>query len=83
MVEAFIARQPILDRQRNVVGYELLFRSGADNFFRPVDGDRATAILIDDAVHLHSMEKLTNGKKCFINFTRKALIDGLYTVMPP
>ncbi len=81
-MDAFIARQPILDQQKNVFGYELLFRSGAENYFRPVDGDRATAILIDDAVHLHSVEKLTNGSKCFINFTRKAMIDGLYTVLP-
>lgn len=81
-MDAFIARQPIFDQQKNVFGYELLFRSGAENYFRPVDGDRATAILIDDAVHLHSVEKLTNGSKCFINFTRKALIDGLYTVLP-
>ena len=82
-MDAFIARQPILDRRQEVFGYELLFRSGAENYFRPVNGDRATASLIDDAVHLHSVEKLTHGRKCFINFTRNALLDGLYTILPP
>ncbi len=82
-MDAFIARQPILDRQQSLFGYELLFRSGSDNFFQSVDGDRATASLIDDTVHLHSVEKLTNGHKCFINFTRNSLLDGLYTLLPP
>ena len=82
-MDAFIARQPIFDRQQDVFGYELLFRSGAENFFRPVDGDLATASLIDDAVHLHSVDKLTNGRTCFINFTRNALVDGLYSVLSP
>ena len=26
-LEKFVARQPILDRRRNIVGYELLFRN--------------------------------------------------------
>ena len=82
-MDAFIARQPILDRQQSLFGYELLFRSGSDNFFQPVDGDKATASLVDDTVHLHSVEKLTNGHKCFINFTRNSLLDGLYTLLPP
>ncbi|MCX7400173.1 MAG: HDOD domain-containing protein [Planctomycetales bacterium] len=82
-MDAFIARQPILDRQQSLFGYELLFRSGSDNFFQSVDGDRATASLIDDTVHLHSVEKLTNGHRCFINFTRNSLLDGLYALLPP
>lgn len=82
-MDAFIARQPILDRNRELYGYELLFRSGADNFFRPTDGDHATASLINDAVHLHSLEKLTGAKMCFINFTRKSLVEAFYTLLPP
>lgn len=82
-MDAFIARQPILNRHKEVVGYELLFRSGSENIFGCADGDRATTSLINDAVHLHSIEKLTQGRKCFINFTRKVLIDGLYEMLAP
>ena len=82
-MDAFIARQPIFDRKQSVFAYELLFRSGAENYFQPMDGDKATASLIDDSVHLHSVEKLASGRKCFINFTRKSLLDGLYTILPP
>src|SRR4051794_290420 len=38
--EILLARQAIVDRQRTVVGYELLHRSG----------DHATAMFIDDAL---------------------------------
>lgn len=81
-MDAFLARQPILTREQAVLGYELLFRNGSDNFFRPTDGDLATASLISDAVNLHSIEKLTEGRLSFINFTRKALLSALYTLLP-
>jgi EAL and modified HD-GYP domain-containing signal transduction protein len=60
-MNAFLARQPILNRDLQLYGYELLFRNGAENFFRPVDGDLATVSLISDAVHIHGLEKLTDG----------------------
>ena len=31
---AYIARQPILNRSREIVAYELLYRDGADNAAR-------------------------------------------------
>ena len=81
-MDAFLARQPILNRELQIYGYELLFRNGAENYFRPVDGDIATRSLISDAVHIHSLEKLTDGRKTFINFTRNALVQDLYTMLP-
>jgi c-di-GMP-related signal transduction protein len=81
-MEAFLARQPILNRELDVYGYELLFRNGSENYFRPVDGDVATTSLISDAVHIHSLEKLTDHRRSFINFTRNSLVRDLYTVLP-
>ena len=81
-MDAFIARQPILDRQNQVFGYELLFREGTDNFFRGTEGDFATGSLICDAVHLHGLTKLTEGRMCFVNFTKASLMSELYAVLP-
>jgi c-di-GMP-related signal transduction protein len=81
-VDAFIARQPIFDRDLTVYAYELLFRNGAENFFRPVDGNFATQSLISDALHLHSITKITEGRRCFINFTRESILSELYAVLP-
>ena len=42
----YAARQPILDRNKELVGYELLFRDGVDNVFPDIDGDEATTRLV-------------------------------------
>ena len=81
-MDAFLARQPILNRELQLFGYELLFRNGAENYFQPVDGNLATASLISDAVHIHNLEKLTDGCLSFINFPRNSLVQDLYTVLP-
>lgn len=81
-MDAFLARQPIMDQQQRVYGYELLFRSGTDNFFSGVNGEFASASVISDALHLHGLDKITNGARCFINFTRQSLLDELYAVLP-
>jgi len=40
-MEVFVARQPIFDAKQTVYGYELLYRSGVQNFYTETDGDRA------------------------------------------
>jgi c-di-GMP-related signal transduction protein len=82
-VESFIARQPILDLNREVFGYELLFRSGPDNFFAGVDPDSATSRVVADSLGVHGLEALTDGSKAFINITRNVLLDERYAVLPP
>ena len=34
----YAARQPILNRDKELIGYELLFRDGVDNVFPNIDG---------------------------------------------
>jgi len=43
IMQAFVARQPIFDAKLEVQAYELLFRSGAENFFFHADGTRRPA----------------------------------------
>ena len=43
---AFIARQPILDRDKEVFAYELFFRDGKNNCFPSEERDDATTKLI-------------------------------------
>jgi c-di-GMP-related signal transduction protein len=77
----FLARQPILDARRKVVGYELLFRSGWENCFRG-DRDAATRETLDNYVYM-DIESLTNNGLAFVNCTRQALVDRLVTLLPP
>ncbi len=76
----FIARQTIFDRNRNVYGYELLFRSGWENCFSG-DTDEATRIMIADGA-LYGFHDLTHGAPSFVNCTRESLVNGLVTLLP-
>lgn len=76
----FIARQPILDMQREVYGYELLFRSGWENCFSG-DTDEATRLMIADGA-LYGFHDLTRGAPTFINCTHESLVNGLVTLLP-
>lgn len=76
----FIARQTIFDGSRNVYGYELLFRSGWENYFRG-DTDAATRVMIADGA-LYGFNDLTHGVPTFVNCTRESLVNGLVTLLP-
>jgi EAL and modified HD-GYP domain-containing signal transduction protein len=76
----YVARQPILDLQGRVHGYELLFRSGPEQAFRG-DGDLATRTMLDNTV-IFGLERLTGGLTAFVNCTREALTDKLVDVLP-
>lgn len=64
------ARQPILDRQQQVYGYELLFRNGAADKAEFLDGDLATTSVLLNAYTESSAPQLLNGKPGFINISR-------------
>ncbi|HUS93184.1 MAG TPA: HDOD domain-containing protein [Phycisphaerae bacterium] len=79
----FVARQPILDGDQDTHAYELLFRSGLENCCRAVDGDTATLDVIAHTFLEIGMDELTSGKPCFINFTRKLLLEKTPHLLPP
>lgn len=81
--ELFIARQPIFDVRRDVVGYELLFRKGLSNHFAQIDGNEATRQVLLNTFVLFGQLRLTGGKPAFINFTRDILLNDLVRLFPP
>ena len=81
-MKKFVARQPIFDPHQKVYAYELLFRSGMDNFFDASDPDQASTSVIVDSLLLMGMEKLTGGDRAFINCTRNVLIKGYAALLP-
>ena len=81
-MDAFVARQPILDRASEIYGYELLFRSGLENFFSHPDVDRAAAQVIHDSMHVFGLEMLAADRRVFVNATRRVVVEDLYAVLP-
>ncbi|MBU0755874.1 MAG: HDOD domain-containing protein [Planctomycetes bacterium] len=78
----FVGRQPIFNTQMKVVAYELLFRSGLDNYFPGVDGDLATSSVIENHLFGPCLEMLTGPAKAFINFPRRLLIEEYALLLP-
>lgn len=76
----YVARQPILDRDENVFGYELLFRDGVQNTFAG-DCDEASRATLDRSLVM-GLDVLCDGRRAFINCTRDTLIKGLVTLLP-
>ena len=75
-MKIYMARQPILDRQKKLWGYELLYRdSDRNSYASDVDGSYATRTLISDAVVTIGMDKLVDHKPAFVNFTRSLLLS--------
>ena len=81
MHEKFIARQPIFDKRLRVHAYELLFRSGPQNFFSP--RHQASSSVIADSLTIFDLQTLTGPARAFVNVDEMALRLGAPRLMPP
>jgi len=72
----YAARQPILDVNKNLYAYELLFRDSIDNVFPEIDGDEATSKMIEASKFNMGISEFTSNKPAFINFTLDTLSLG-------
>lgn len=75
----FLGRQPILDAERNLFGYELFYREGKTDHFAG-DPEQATREVVD-----HWLMLIPDGSQgtSFVNCARGAIVDGLVTLLPP
>jgi len=81
-MDVFVARQPIFDRKKKIYAYELLFRSGEENFFPDIDGDLATTSLLSSSFFTIGIDKIVAGKPAFINFTEELITKGTPHLFP-
>lgn len=79
----FVARQPVFDAQKNVWGYELLFRnSEGTNAAAIGDDDAATSQVIADGFGL-IQDDIEDGQRLLVNFPRNMLLEGAADFLPP
>jgi len=76
-----VARQPILDLQSRVHGYELLFWNGRDATIGK-DSNLTTRATLDNAVII-GLEELSRGLPAFVNCTAESLTEEWVRVLPP
>lgn len=76
-MEVFVARQPILNLNEEVYAYELLYRDSHVNQFTAIDASRATTEVLVNSFLTIGLDRLSQNKPCFINFTEKLLLDQI------
>jgi len=81
-VEIFVARQPIFTKDEHLFAYELLYRSGKENWFQEIDGDKATLDVLTNSFLTIGIEELAGDKLCFINFTENLLEKEVISKLP-
>ncbi|MGA2500941.1 MAG: EAL domain-containing protein [Tepidisphaeraceae bacterium] len=83
MEMVFLGRQPIFDRRQKIFGYELLYRaSGGNNAYTHQDHDQASKQVIHNSMNVLPLNDVVGARRAFINFTRRLLLDQVYTVLP-
>ncbi|KZE67830.1 hypothetical protein AWM68_18880 [Fictibacillus phosphorivorans] len=82
-MDIFIGRQPILDKDENVVAYELLYRNSATNRYEGFDHDSATIDVMVNSFTGIGIKEVGERKKCFINFTENLLLNRIPTYISP
>lgn len=80
---AYVARQPIVDTNKQLFAYELLFRDGERNCFPNISPDEATSRILTES-HLNvGIDEVTGGAIAFINFHTDTLLFRFPTSLTP
>lgn len=82
-MEVFVARQPILNRHEQIVGYELLYRNTRENSFPKVDADTATIDVLVNSFLSIGIEEVAQGRPAFVNFTGNLLHSTIFDYLDP
>lgn len=82
-MDIYIARQPIFNRKKQLFAYEVLYRSGMENFFPDtVAGDEATNTVLAHVLFNIGLETITGNRRALINFTENHLLQQTPTYLP-
>ena len=77
-----LARQPILNKDEKVIGYELFFRENAEDNRFTSDGDRATGSAID-TLNVVGLDAVCDGRLAFINCSYDMLLKEYFYLLSP
>jgi len=81
-MDLFIARQPIFTAHRKLYAYELLYRGTKTSSLSNTSGNKATTSVLSSAFLTEGIEKISDLRPCFINFTRDLLLQNLPASFP-
>ena len=77
-MDVFVARQPIFNKDLEVIGYELLYRDSDKNFFNEsITSNVATAILLMNTYFHFGITNLVGDSVAFINFGEHLIMNEI------
>ncbi|MGG0669505.1 HDOD domain-containing protein [Lederbergia citrisecunda] len=79
----FVGRQPILDSEGGIYGYELLYRNSEENSFPDIDPEQATIQLLINTFLSIGVDQISGKSKSFINFSGELLIKDIFSNLKP
>ncbi|WP_262173811.1 EAL and HDOD domain-containing protein [Saccharococcus sp. Marseille-Q5394] len=79
----FVGRQPILDKEERIFGYELLYRNSDQNSFPDIDPEQATIQLLVNTFLSIGVDQISGKSKSFINFTGDLLLKDIFSSLKP
>jgi c-di-GMP phosphodiesterase len=74
---AIVARQPIFTVQRDLYGYELLYRSDSDEGFQGLDGTQLTTTVLLNVFSELGLARVVGDRRAFVNLSREFLTGQL------
>lgn len=81
-MEIYVARQPVFTAQREIFGYELLFRQGFENSFPDIDGCTATSQVLSNTFFSFELNEILGNRPGLINFTRNLIVKRTPLLFP-
>lgn len=83
MESVFLGKQPILDRNQNLIAYELFFRSSKRDEKADFDDDlAATANVIVNAYGHFGIHNILGEQRGFINVNRELILSDTVELLP-
>lgn len=82
MEEVFLGRQPILDRNQNLVAFELLFRAGEVNEANVTNDVHASASVMVNAYGQLGIQRVLGQQRGFINISTELLMSDAIMLLP-
>jgi c-di-GMP phosphodiesterase len=84
MSDAFIARQPIFNREQKLAGYELLYRPTAVAVAAgDSDGTHMSSVMLVNTVLTIGLEQITGDTRAWVNFPRELLLEHDFELLDP
>ncbi len=80
---AYIGRQPILDREKKIFGYELLYRGNGLSSANVIDNKKASSDILISLVNNTNIYNITGNKKVFVNMDESLITFNFECVLSP